>query len=301
MLALLQLKRLEEEPGCEEVTLQQLLELSAYEGISLPVRSSATDPIGVSYASLNQAISSDETDNEQLWDDISRKLRKYFVDKLTKLPTLRHQGIDCTRHKRLTYVQSLCSLYSPSDIWQKYLSIRSAQYDAMTLTYNSASRANDTVSLAKAVAHFESLVPKAEAMISEDFYLVNSGVFGHVITTMSAIKEIYLDKTFDEISAVVDALEAELSAVKHSKSSKSKKTPEVAKSTSESTKLSARRGNLRKQKSQSVDSLLSPPSDELFTDLHSLPTSAIGLQVCQKVPLMLQIQQRLLLMQRSCV
>ena len=72
---------------------------------------------------------------------------------------------------------------------------------------------------------------------------------------------------------------------------KSKKTPEVAKSTSESTKLSARRGNLRKQKSQSVDSLLSPPSDELFTDLHSLPTSAIGLQVCQKVPLMLQIQQ----------
>ena len=152
----------------------------------------------------------------------------------------------------------------------------------MTLNFNPASRSNDTISLAKGVTHFESLVTKTKAMILEDYCLVNSGVFGHVITTMNAIKEIYLDKTFDEINAVVDSLELELSAVKHRKSNnKSKPTSEVTKSTSESLRLSGRRGNLRKQNSKSMDSLLSPHTDELFTDLHSLPTSAIGLQVCK--------------------
>lgn len=279
---LFQLNRLEEVPGCEETMLQELFEWSEKEGISLPVRSSATDPIGQSSMSLNQAAVSDsETAIESLWSQISLKMRRYFVDKLTKLPVLTNQVINFTSSTRLQCVQSLCSLYSPADIWRKYLSIRSTQYRAMTLTYT-ASRSKEVHSFPNAVAHFEVLMTKARIMIMEDFGLVNSGVFGNATTAMNAVRDIYFDQTIDEISSIVDSLETELTQIKHNSSRKTKDKQEFPKSSSETTKMNKKRGAFRKQNSKSMDTLLSPSSCDLFTDLQWVPTNNMDLQVRMK-------------------
>ena len=145
--------------------MQQLLELSSREGISLPVRASANDPIGVSAMSLNMAVDQSETINEGLWSEISVRLRKYFVEKLTNLPICAAPGMNLFAPKRLTYVQSLCSLYSRADIWNKYMAIRTQQYGAQTLTYGRSSSSSSVTPFTKGVHHFEGLVTKTQVCL----------------------------------------------------------------------------------------------------------------------------------------
>ena len=269
---------LDRHPGCEESALHCIFQLSSLDGICLPDK--PMQSASPSLVSINAVDDDSENRNEGLWNEICNRLRKFYVGKLRELPmSPLPVEIDIYTSKRLKYVQSLCSLYSPKDIWGKYRNLRSQQYTSQLLSYSQTGSGRDTVPFSKCVHHFERLVLFTQVMMQEDFRLLNSGVFGGVIGTLDAISEIYLDKLQDDIANVTDSLHSELSTISVKSLSKASKddSKSVPKSSSEAGSLGRYRGSLRKQHSKSLDSLLS--QEDNFTDLQSFPTNSLGLIV----------------------
>ena len=263
-----QLAQLEKYPGCEEVLLDQLLKFSSKEGVSLPIRSSAADPMSASVLSINTAVDESEHINEALWNQLCMALSKCFAEKLTSLPFAQPK-LGCFRKRRLKYVQSLCTLFPLKDVWHKYRNIRSKQL-ASFLVLNSHDEQR-LIPFLDSVRIFEGHSPNIVSMINEDFELLNSGVFGNVITPFKGISEIYFDRLLDEISTIVHFLQEELLQVSQRKEQKrydgKKETKDMLKSNSEAGFLGHLKGNLRKQQSKSMDSLLDQ-GNEPFTNLQ---------------------------------
>lgn len=65
---------LETVPGSEEAVFQDLLSLSSEQGLSLPLKTAAVDPIA-STMSLNAVSDSSEIQIGQQWDQIALRLR----------------------------------------------------------------------------------------------------------------------------------------------------------------------------------------------------------------------------------
>lgn len=274
---------LESHSGSEEVVFQQLLQLSSQEGVQLPVQTAAVSTLEHSVMSINTTVNESETLYDNLWNDLCMRLRRYFVHRLQNLPVSQTvPAIDLASQKRLLYVQSLCTLYPVKDIWNKYRSIRSQMYGSQLLSYGKTLKASltsaDDVDFEKGAQHFETLVLLSQAMIHEDFCLLNSGVFCNAVSTMEALNEIYLDKLLDEVASIADSLHNDLLNVGNKKQVKEQDhTKAVQKSSSELMSLTHFKGRLQKQQSKSLDSLLS--RSESFTDLLTLPTDTIGVLV----------------------
>ena len=270
---------MDKNPGCEESMLQNLLKLSSLEGISLPIRSSHSDHVTQSTMSINTVVDEVEQMNETLWYDICVRFRKYFIDKINKLPVGQPAPrINIRAGKRLQYVQSLCALYPADEIWPRYRSLRTHQVQtclheqlaksrtaAPSSPGNNAIPQPDDASFESHVASFESGIQKLIIMIREDFELFNSGVLTKVTSTFDALQEIYLESASDELSGLIEKLHNEMAS--NPQKGSSGKGGDIPKSNSEFVRLGQPKNILRKQHSKSLDSLLSTQHEE-FTDLQ---------------------------------
>ena len=160
--------------------------------------------------SINTIMDTTEHLNESLWSEICMRLRRYFVDKLNKLPiNLRRTPVSLDRRKRLEYLQSLCSLYPSEDIWSRYRTLRSQQVDGC-MSNLIVPHSGPNLDLETTASNFEELSNVVVSMIDEDFIVLNSGIFKHHVKPFNAIHELFLDKISDELSAIVDTIHDEM-------------------------------------------------------------------------------------------
>ncbi len=205
--------------------------------------------------------------NDKLWSDICLRFRRFLLDRLSKLPVGQPpHKINMNSYKRLEYVQSLCAFTPVEEIWPRYRTIRTHQVDGCLSTRSSQ---EESPPFLESVKTFEIACQKICVMITEDFELLNSGVFANVTSFFKAIQEIYLDRLQDEVSTLVDGLLEEITSNQDKPSQKEKPPKELPKSTSEFVKLGALKGNLRRQQSKSLDSLYDKNGDP-FSDLQGI-------------------------------
>ncbi|CAH1798032.1 unnamed protein product [Owenia fusiformis] len=247
---------LEKNPGSENEVLQSLLELSEKEGVSLPIRSSITDHVTDSLASLNLVTDSGEQVNESLWEELTMKLRRYFIEKLHC--DLRNDEIKSkiTLQERLEYVQSLCALCPHEEIWSRYKSLRLKQLSNIFTQNFSHTQLEDNVTFSQIAEKFPDIAGAILVEIQTDFDLLISGVFKKTVQPFSAIHEIYLTNLTDELGTIVETVEDELAKINLSG------PPGIPKSDSvEAPKGKFKFGYLRKGISNSLDSLLTKSGD----------------------------------------
>ena len=165
---------LDENPGSEEAVLQHLLQLTSKEGMHLP-RCSSISGVSASTLSINTATDDAEHANQNLWNDVCMRLRRHFIDKLSKLPVEGGRGRNGKRQirplgdERQRYLQSLCSLFPADNIWQRYKSLRMHQLDTCLLCSKNGQSGRDTSFLC-AVSHLgDELLPTLEVMVVEDY------------------------------------------------------------------------------------------------------------------------------------
>ncbi|XP_033750005.1 LOW QUALITY PROTEIN: uncharacterized protein KIAA0825-like [Pecten maximus] len=255
---------LEQHPGCEEAILQELLSLSSSEGLSLPhtSRPRGTDPMA-SMASLNIATDNCEENISQQWDRIALHLRRYFTDRLTKLPIdSQKQVMDLYENKRMEYIQSLSTLYPSEDVLIKYQTLRSQQLDHCfhTLLPDADSEAYNSVAVTKNCRELADIILK---MIDEDFVIFNSGVFKKSFNIARAMHDMYLEKFSDEMSALVEDIWEEIEEIIR------KQPPQSSSEHSHLGKGNSKLG--KKEKAQSLESVLSTNVADEEVSTFSLP------------------------------
>ena len=212
---LFQLSILEEDPNNSETVLQHLLQLTSKEGMCLPQRTTSNG-VSASHLSINTATDDSEQANQNLWDNITMKLRRYFIDKLTKLPVgvsrpIISGGGGGTGDERLRYLHSLCSLFPVDDIWQRYKNLRIHQLDTCLLSCKQSGSSKEQHTFMRSVSHFScQLLPRVQRMVHEDYQLLNSGVFGGSISTLQALQELYTERLMEEVTATVGILQHEM-------------------------------------------------------------------------------------------
>lgn len=213
---------LENHPGCEELILEDLMTLSSSEGISLPLRSSATPRADDSVASLNSVQDNHEVLIEQLWDQIALKFRRYFTDKLSKLP-LRgfEQELNLQEQNRIEYLQSLVMLYQPDDIWFCYQMLRVQQLETYFNSLLPQSGEDEKLDIAAITKNCSMLAALITGMIDEDFAILTTGIFKKASSTFKAIHDLYLDKYADEMSALIEEIYDDLKDIIHRNSAQS--------------------------------------------------------------------------------
>lgn len=213
---------LENHPGCEELILEDLMTLSSSEGISLPLRSSATPRAEDSVASLNSVQDNHEVLIEQLWDQIALKFRRYFTDKLSKLP-LRgfEQELNLQEQNRIEYLQSLVMLYQPDDIWFCYQMLRVQQLETYFNSLLPQSGEDEKLDIAAITKNCSMLAALITGMIDEDFAILTTGIFKKASSTFKAIHDLYLDKYADEMSALIEEIYDDLKDIIHRNSAQS--------------------------------------------------------------------------------
>ena len=83
-----------------------------------------SDPITHSCLSINTAMDDSEHLNQGLWDSLCRQLKKYFIEKLHKMPVAEEEPqISSRQDQRLRYVQSLTVLFPTLEVWTSYRSM----------------------------------------------------------------------------------------------------------------------------------------------------------------------------------
>lgn len=254
---------MDKNPGCEGQMFKQLLKLSADESLSLPpIPSASGGHSGPSVLSINTIADKSEQLKESLWRDVCMRFRRHLVERLKKLPTIdARPAINVYRKKRVEWVQSLCCLFSPADIWPRYRTLRAQQCDSCLMCRS------EQTSFIQAVDLFHKCVTTTViSMINDDLELFNSGVFQHATSVFHGLHDIYLERISDEISVILDNLQEELC-------DGSANAKDLPKSTSEMGKLGYLRGTLKRQKSKSLDSLLG--KDDGFTDFQALPLAYV--------------------------
>ena len=124
----LQIHHLTTNPGCEMTVFRQLLFLSSHEGLGLPIRAPDPDHMTQSAMSLNTITDAADEGNDVMWEDIRSRLRRYFLERIKRLPILNSRGgVDLRQNERVEYLQSLCILYPEKKIWGSYQLVRSQQ------------------------------------------------------------------------------------------------------------------------------------------------------------------------------
>ncbi len=199
-----------------------------------------------------------EQANEQLWNEICSRLRRYYLEHLGNLPF----GHPCPKiyvdgHKRLEYVQSLCALFPVQEVWNKYQALRIQQFETIIKPHKQGKH-NEKLTFSKGILQLEVLANQMLTMIKEEFELFNSGLFTSVTSTFKAIHEIYLERFGDEIGHVTEILHEEVSTGQK----------EMPKSTSEFGRISHLKGQLKKQHSRSLDNLTGKSDEQPFTELQ---------------------------------
>ena len=275
------------------MVLSDLIRLHSFEGISLPVCLSSADLISQSTFSLHTAVDQSELVTESLWNDICLRLRRYFVDKLTKLPvSLEVEPLySCSAMRRLQYFQSLCSIFSKTDVIGKYRCIRTQQLQARFETnQRPCPTASDRVSKFRCcVEEFVLMRSTIVNMIKEDFELFRmlGNLDGNEI--FKCLMEIYFECLQDQAALVVEKLSNEQSGLVDSqKGSDDKKMP---KSPSDFGFFGKHlKGGIRRQHSQSMENLVQRAMDQQFSDLRQLPESAFT-SLLQFVDCLLKIEK----------
>lgn len=222
-----------------------------------------------SMASLNIATDNSEENISQQWDRIALHLRRYFTDRLTKLPIdSQKQILDLYENKRMEYIQSLSTLYPSEDVLIKYQTLRSQQLDHCfhTLLPDADSEAYNSVAVTKNCRELSDIILK---MIDEDFVIFNSGVFKKSFNIARAMHDMYLEKFSDEMSALVEDIWEEIEEI-------IRKQP--AQSSSDHSHLSQSKAKqVKKDKAQSMESVTSTDNseEEESTFSFSLPRDYI--------------------------
>lgn len=195
---------LENHPGSEEKLLQDLLSLSSKEGLSLPCKSHQGSNPMQSVTSVNAVTDNLEMQISQQWDQISLHFRRYFTDKLQKLPIdSTKPDLDLFEGKRMEYIHSLLALYPSDDILIKYQTLRSQQLERCfeTLLPEMDSEQYSSMEITKNCRELSDIILN---MIDEDFVIFNSGIFKKSFNTARAMHDMYLEKFSDEMSALVE-------------------------------------------------------------------------------------------------
>ncbi|ELT90139.1 hypothetical protein CAPTEDRAFT_227345 [Capitella teleta] len=299
-----QLDVLEQHPGAEDAVLQQVLRLSSQQGIALPVRASMMEHTSQSCLSINTALDDTEQMTEALWDRLSRVLRKRYLQRLNHLPVaspspaLSDRGL-----QRLKCVQSMAVLFP--DVWGSYSSMRTQHVNKII---DKHMRRVGCFHLSAEA--FSYVTEKLLVLVTEDYDLINTGVFGSQPSVISAIYQLYYEPLLDEVSSIVEQLQCELpskaGSPKRKSSAGSRRSAEVApevllpKSPSEQGSLLGQmKTNLRRQHSSSLDSLISRAEDP-FTELQNLSPFALD-PLAKFVSCLLRLEQELLRLQSSMI
>ena len=248
--------------------LQSLLLMSSKDGVTLPTRNPQRYQASQSTLSINTVTDTMEHTNEALWSDICLKFRKAFIEKLQSLPvSTTTPQIKLENSKRLHYLQSLCTLFPDSEVWNRYKSLRSQQVQSVL---NLHSDTGDDISFLRMCNSFCDNVPNIISMINDDLETFNSGVLSSQISVFAALHDIYLEKLMDEVSFLLKYLHSDLLASGH-------KPEGIPKSTSEMVKVSKGKFSLRRGISRSLDTLMPKENksvkdeSDTFTDLEAFP------------------------------
>ncbi|KAL4228091.1 hypothetical protein ACF0H5_013526 [Mactra antiquata] len=200
---------LDKVPGCEEAVFQDLLSLSSEQGLSLPLRTTAVDPVA-STLSLNAVSDSSEVQIAQQWDQIALRLRKYFQDKLMSLPVSPcSPSIDVFERRRLKYVQSLMTLQPVNDVWDRYQVIRRQQLE-QCLSLLMPENESENLDILKLSENCTDVARVIIQMMNEDFTVLNTGILKKTSSLFHAFRRTYLDKFSDEMSALIDEVTDEI-------------------------------------------------------------------------------------------
>ncbi|XP_022099674.1 uncharacterized protein KIAA0825 homolog [Acanthaster planci] len=200
------LQHLTQNPGCELATFSQLLYLSSHEGLGLPIRAPEPDHYRTSQSalSLNTVADSADEANDLLWEDIRSRLRRFFLDRLQRLPVdaVQRRGVDLHAGERVECLQSLCILYPVRKVWGSYQLLRSQQ--VMTLIQDvltpaqideaitEAAEPKPIPTLDQLALRLPKLVDCLEGMIEADFTVMLANVFDGQVEAGQALREIYL-------------------------------------------------------------------------------------------------------------
>lgn len=157
-----------------------------------------------SVTSVNAVTDNLEMQISQQWDQISLHFRRYFTDKLQKLPIdSTKPDLDLFEGKRMEYIHSLLALYPSDDILIKYQTLRSQQLERCfeTLLPEMDSEQYSSMEITKNCRELSDIILN---MIDEDFVIFNSGIFKKSFNTARAMHDMYLEKFSDEMSALVE-------------------------------------------------------------------------------------------------
>lgn len=154
--------------------------------------------------SVNAVSDNLELQIAQQWDQISLHFRRFFTDKLKKLPIdSTKPDLDIFEGKRIEYIHSLLALFPSDDILIKYQTLRSQQLERCfeTLLPEIDSEQYSSLEITKNCKELSDIILN---MIDEDFVIFNSGIFKKPFNTARAMHDMYLEKFSDEMSALVE-------------------------------------------------------------------------------------------------
>ena len=181
-----------------------------------------------SVTSVNAVSDNLEMQISQQWEQISLHFRRYFTDKLQKLPIdSTKPELDLFEDKRVEYIHSLLALYPSDDILIKYQTLRSQQLERCfeTLLPEMDSEQYSSMEITKNCRELSDIILN---MIDEDFVIFNSGIFKKPFNTARAMHDMYLEKFSDEMSALVEDIWEDIEDIvnKPRKNSSANHTPE---------------------------------------------------------------------------
>ncbi|XP_071794949.1 uncharacterized protein KIAA0825-like [Asterias amurensis] len=202
-------------PGCEMTVFRQLLFLSSHEGLGLPIRAPDPDHMTQSAMSLNTITDAADEGNDVMWEDIRSRLRRYFLERIKRLPILNSRGgVDLRQNERVEYLQSLCILYPEKKIWGSYQLVRSQQVttliqDLLNPSYSDesiteSSEPRQPVTLDLLAMRLPKLVECLQCMIEEDFAVMLSNVFDGQVEAAQALREIYLCSLSEDVQTLLE-------------------------------------------------------------------------------------------------
>ncbi|XP_052791373.1 uncharacterized protein KIAA0825-like [Mya arenaria] len=200
--------QLDQVPGSEEAVFQDLLTLASQQGLTLPLKSAVVDPIA-STMSLNAVSDNSEIQIAQQWDQISLRLRRYFLERLSHLPVAPYEPLlNVCEKRRLMYVQSLISLQPVDEVWERYQTMRHQQLElCLSLLMPETETDVNIVKISENCAEIAQIIIQ---MMNEDFSVLSSGVMKKAPKIFHAFHKTYLEKYSDEMSALVDEVMDEI-------------------------------------------------------------------------------------------
>ncbi|KAK6179051.1 hypothetical protein SNE40_011497 [Patella caerulea] len=206
------LSMIEENPGSEERVLQEILSLSAAEGLIFPLQTSTVNTVPISMSSLHTIEDTTDKQIEAKWSKITQRLKKHFVEKLLRLPVQKNNLPGIPVNQRLRLVQCLLAIAPDEEVWQCYQSLRTQQLEK---SFRDLFPESDTFDYQSFSSHCDLIASTIINMIDEDFVVLNTGMFRKVIGVFKAIHDLYLEKYSDEMSLLVEEVSDDIFKIRH--------------------------------------------------------------------------------------